>query len=87
MNRKFGDRILFTWSSGPSTTANPTFAGERLQLAEPKGRKENANFLIVWKGMDWSGFLTYEELLGRMAELERSRKLEELYLFDAVERI
>jgi hypothetical protein len=77
-DRRAGDRILFTWYPE---------SGRRCFLCDPKGRTENANYLILWNGKDWSGFLTHEELLGRVAELEATVPPKRLYLFDAVERL
>ena len=50
------------------------FKGKMTRLNEPQGRKENANFVIQWKGMDWSGFRTLAECEKQFEELERMSK-------------
>ena len=46
------------------------FHGKMERIAEPKGRVENFNFVIQWKGMDWSGFRSLAECEAQFAELE-----------------
>jgi hypothetical protein len=77
MARQIGDRILMTWSE----------TGERQVLCEPKGRKENANFLILWSGRDWSGFQTFDEVMATATSIERQTSCPSRYLFDVVERL
>jgi hypothetical protein len=73
---QLNDRIIFTWSN----------EGERQFIMEPRGRKENANFLILYQGRDWSGFQTFAEVQETITQLEKERPKERLYEFDVVER-
>ena len=45
------------------------FHGKMVKMTEPK-RPNNANFLIKWRGMDWSGFRTLAKCEEQFGELE-----------------
>jgi hypothetical protein len=47
------------------------FHGKMTLVEPPKGRRENANFVIQYKGMDWSGFRTLAECESQFSELEK----------------
>ncbi len=45
------------------------FNGKMVRVGETN-RPDRANFLILWKGKDWSGFRTLAECEAQIAELE-----------------
>lgn len=61
------------------------FHGKMTKLNEPKGRKENANFVIQYKGMDWSGFRTLEDCEKQFGWLEKRPNADQDY-FSVVEK-
>jgi hypothetical protein len=52
------------------------FKGKMTKLKAPLGRVENPNFVITWKGMDWSGFRTLAECEAQFPELEKRADIE-----------
>jgi len=48
------------------------FNQKMMKLNEPKGNPERANFVITYKGMDWSGFRTLAECEKQFSSLENS---------------
>lgn len=59
------------------------FQGKMTKVANPKGNCERANFVITFKGRDWSGFRTLEECQKQFPALEEKSNIEE---FAVVER-
>lgn len=45
--------------------------GKMTRVGEPKTNPGNANFVITWRGLDWSGFRTLAECEVQFPELER----------------
>jgi len=54
-----------------------------VRVNEPKGITTNANFLVTWQDMDWSGFMTLEEAVEMIPGLVKRDNAE---LFKIVER-
>jgi len=46
------------------------FKGTMVRVDHPKGQVGNHNFVIQWKGMDWSGFRNLKECIAQFSELE-----------------
>jgi hypothetical protein len=46
------------------------FKGKMTKIGSPKGRVENANFIITWRDMHWSGYRTLAECEDQFHELE-----------------
>jgi hypothetical protein len=46
------------------------FKGKMEKVAEPK-RPTQANFVITWRGADWSGFRTLADCETQFRELEK----------------
>ena len=74
-----GDHQLYTWWKGKFIVTDPTDG--------PIGPKERGNFLITCEYGDWSGFLTFDELQGKMKMLERDKSEKSNFFFKAVERL
>ena len=47
------------------------FNGEMHRVGEPKFSADRPNFIITWKGMDWSGFRTLADCEKQFAELNK----------------
>jgi len=60
------------------------FHGKMTKVNEPS-LPQNANFVITWRGKDWSGFRTLEECEKQFPELE-ARKNATDDLFAVVEK-
>ena len=56
---QLGDRIIYL-----------QFNGSMVMVAEP-AKPFNANFVITWKGLDWSDFRTLEECVQQFPSLEK----------------
>lgn len=54
-------------------------AGKFARCGEPKTSPERRNFVITWKGLDWSGFRTLADCEKQFPELERRRPGESDY--------
>jgi len=46
------------------------YQGAMVMVAEP-AKPFNVNFVITWKGLDWSGFRTLEECVRQFPSLEK----------------
>lgn len=57
------------------------FRGEFQKVAEPR-LPNNANFVIQWRGMDWSGFRTLEECERQFPELEARDDIEDFTVIE-----
>ncbi len=44
--------------------------GKMTLIADPLGSEDRANFVITYKGMDWSGFRTLRECVAQFGILE-----------------
>jgi hypothetical protein len=40
--------------------------GEAVEVNKPRGKVDNANFVIQWNGKDWSGMMPLNQCLTRM---------------------
>lgn len=47
------------------------FNGEMKKVGEPRISADRRNFVITWKGMDWSGFRTLAECEAQFDELNK----------------
>ena len=55
--------------------------GRMVQVNEPLGNPDRANFVIVCKYGDWSGFLTLgEAITERFADLEQRGKPDDFFM-------
>lgn len=71
---QLGDKIIYQ-----------QFKGAMVMVNEPT-MPFNTNFVITWKGMDWSGFRTLENCVRQFPELMNHRRATEDH-FQVVERL
>jgi hypothetical protein len=68
-----GDRVIYRQECG------------KMKLVAHPYLPNNANFVILWKGLDWSGFRTIAECVKQFPELENRSDASEDH-FTVVER-
>ena len=61
------------------------FKGKMTAVGKPPERPDRPNFVILWDGMDWSGFRTIPECEAQFPELE-ARENNGVERFTVVER-
>lgn len=66
-------------------TVYEQFRGKMVKVAEPQGNPNNRNFVIQWKGLDWSGFRSLADCEIQFNELE-NKSDSDLDVFSVVEK-
>ena len=60
------------------------FKGKMARIGQPKGRIENANFIITWRGKHWSGYRTLAECESQFHELEERESVEDFAVIEDI---